>query len=62
MAGRVDMGADVIERGDEVRLERHRVAGFAEIKGLGGLVAKMGGDDRPLEKLVRRHVVLDQEA
>ncbi len=40
----------------------HRVAGHPEIEGLGGLVAEMGGDDRPLEKLMGRHVVLDEEA
>jgi hypothetical protein len=56
------MGADVIERGDKVRLERHRIARHAKIKGPGGFVAEVGGDDRPLEKLVCRHVVLDQEA
>jgi hypothetical protein len=52
----------VIERSDEVCLERHGIAGHAEIEGLGGLVAEMGGGDRPLEKLMRRHVVLDEEA
>src|SRR5271156_2828785 len=62
MAKRVNVSADVIERGNKVRLERHRVAGRAEIKGLGGFVAEMRGDDRPLEQLVRRHVVFDQKA
>ena len=55
------MRADVIEHADEVRLERHRVAGHAEIVCLRALVAQMGYD-RSLEKLVRRHVVFDQEA
>ena len=52
MAERVDVGADVIERSDEVCLERHGIAGHAEIEGLGGLVAEMGGGDRPLKKLM----------
>ena len=62
MAERVNMGADMIERGDEVCLKCHRIVGYAEIEGLGRLVAEMGGDDRPLEKLMCRHVVLDEEA
>ena len=41
MAERVDVGADVIERSDEVCLERHGIAGHAEIEGLGGLVAEV---------------------
>jgi hypothetical protein len=59
---RVDVGADVIECGNEVRLERHRVVGHAKIEGLGALVAQVGSDDRPLEKLVCGHIVFNQEA
>ena len=62
MAERVDVGADVIERSDEVCLERHGVARHAKIQGPGGLVAEVIGDDRSLKQLVRRHVVLDQQA
>ena len=36
--------------------------GWPKLKALEELVAEMGGDDRSLEKLVPRHVVLDQEA
>ena len=45
----VDVRTDVVERGDEIRLKGHRIAGYAEIKRFRGFVAEMRGDDRPLE-------------
>jgi hypothetical protein len=59
---RIDMSANVIERGDKICLEGHGVAGHAKVKSFRGLMTQMRGDHRPLEELMRRHVVLDQQA
>ena len=45
----VDVRTNVIERGNEIRLKGHRIAGYAEIKRLGRFVTEVRGDDRPLE-------------
>ena len=57
----IDVRADMIEHRDEVRLERHRVAGHAEIEHLRRFMAEVRGDDRPLKQLMRRHVVFDEK-
>ena len=46
------MGADVIEHGDEIGLEGHRIVRRAELVGFGRLMREVIGDDRPLEQLV----------
>jgi hypothetical protein len=61
VAERVDMRADMVEHADEVRLERHRITGHAEILGFRALVRQVFEVDRPLEKLVGGHVVFDQQ-
>src|SRR5262249_47571550 len=59
---RIDMVADMVERGDKVCLECHGIAGHAKVKGFRGLMTQMSGNHRSLEELMRRHVVLDQQA
>jgi hypothetical protein len=56
------MRADMIEHGDEIGLEGHRIIGRAELVSLGRLVREVMGDHRPLEQLVRRHIVFNQKA
>src|SRR5262249_29701765 len=57
----IDVRADMIEHRDEVCLERHRVAGHAEIEHLRRFMVEVRGDDRPLKKLMRRHVVFNEK-
>ena len=61
MAESVDMRADMVEHADEVRLKRHRIARHAKVLRFRGLVRQMLKIHGPLEKLVRGHVVFDQE-
>jgi hypothetical protein len=56
------MGTDVVEHGDEIGLERHGVALDAELHRFGAFMGQVIGDDRPLEELVSRHVVFNQQA
>jgi hypothetical protein len=55
------MRADMVEHADEVRLKRHRIARHAKVLRFRGLVRQMLKIHGPLEKLVRGHVVFDQE-
>src|ERR1700691_3231003 len=57
----VDMGADVVDHGDEICLKRHGVARHAEIVSFRALVGHVDGVHGALKQLVRRHVVFDEK-
>jgi len=57
----VDMGADVIDHGDEVRLKRHGIARHAEIVSFRALMGHVNGVHRALKQLMRRHIVFNEK-
>src|ERR1700678_1013647 len=61
MAKSIDMCADMIDHGDEVRLKRHSVARHAEIVSFRALMGHVNGVHRALKQLVRRHIVFDEK-
>jgi hypothetical protein len=54
---RIHVGAHMIHHGDEGRASAKRILGRAVAPGFHLVMGELREDDRPREKLVRRHVV-----